>query len=114
MRQLITWLLTIDSPDEDVRRRGHILAILAIAMIGLIVVAAPLVAITTPTPNVFVILVIATIGYILVLALAQRGYVTSGGWLLVAMLILGTLSALASLPSQFTGLYFLVLPLLVS
>ena len=35
-------------------------------------------------------------------------------WLLVAMLILGTFSALASLPSQFTGLYFLVLPLLVS
>jgi rsbT co-antagonist protein RsbR len=114
MRRLITWLLTIDSPDEDVRRRGRTLAILAVAMIVLVVLVIPLVLLTMPTATVFVILVVGTVGYVIVLALAQRGHVTAGGWLIVAMLILGTISALASAPQQFAGLYFLVLPLLVA
>jgi rsbT co-antagonist protein RsbR len=114
MRRLITWLLRIDSPDEDVRRRGRTLALLAVALIVLILLFIPLVLLTTPTVTVFVILATGAVGYLVVLALARRGQVTSGGWLIVAMLILGTLGALASSPQQFTSLYFLVLPLLVS
>ena len=114
MRRLITWLLTIDSPDEDVRRRGRMLAILAVALIVLIVLIIPLVLVTTLAPTVFVILAVATAGYVIVLALARRGHVTGGGWLIVAMMILGTLSALASMPDQLNSLYFLVLPLLVA
>jgi rsbT co-antagonist protein RsbR len=114
VRRLLTWLLTIDSPDEDVRRRGRTLAILAVALIVLIILLVPLVVLGTPTPGVFIILAVGAIAYLIVLALARRGHVTAGGWLIVAMLILGTFSALASSPQQFTSLYFLVLPLLVA
>jgi rsbT co-antagonist protein RsbR len=63
------------------------------------------------------LLAIGLIAYATVLALARRGHVTAGGWLMVAMLTLGTLSGLAGFSSSsqfFGGIYFLVLPLLVS
>src|SRR5690349_19332976 len=114
MRRIPGYLLTIDSPDEDVRRRGRVLAILALAMMALIILLTPLIVLSPQSPIVFVILVVGLAAYAIALALARRGHVTAGGWLMAAMLTLGTLGALSSSAQLLSGVYFLVLPLLVS
>jgi rsbT co-antagonist protein RsbR len=114
MRHLITWLTTIDSPDEDARRRGRTLAILAFSLIALCLVLLPLIPLMTPSSVSFIVLGIAIVCYSVVLALARRGYITASGWLLMTMLILGTVAPLNSSGQSFASAYFLVLPVLAA
>src|ERR1700752_4459152 len=114
MRHLITWLTTIDSPDEDARRRGRTLAILSVALVVICLVVLPVILLTTPSIAGFAVIGIGGVIYAVVLVLARRVYITAGGWLLMTMLILGTVAPVNSSGQPFAGAYFLVLPVLVA
>ena len=43
MRQFLGWLLSIDSADEDVRRRGRNVVILALGLIIMATLSVPMV-----------------------------------------------------------------------
>jgi rsbT co-antagonist protein RsbR len=116
MRHVLTRLLTVNSSDEDIRRRGRMLVSITLAMIALALLAFFLILLSLSSPDLLVVVGIGLIGLAVVLALARRGTVTAAGVLLVAMLLLATLVSV-----DFTGqategeaAYFLILPLLVA
>jgi rsbT co-antagonist protein RsbR len=114
MRRLITWLMTIGSPDEDVQRRGRMLVVLTLGLIALSILLLPSTA-TAEDPLAAVILVgLSFVCYAIVLVLARYGYVTAGGLLIIALTTLGTLLSSGDSIQSFNSLYFLILSLQVA
>lgn len=115
MSSLFTWLVTIHSPDEDIRRRGRILVILSL---GLIILAIVMLTPAFFAPDALPIIVVSTI-YIGIFAatlqLGRRGYVTLGSFILCGIILLANLIGLGTNPTGFIEpAYFLVLPMLVA
>jgi rsbT co-antagonist protein RsbR len=114
MRQFFNWLLTINSPDEDVRRRGRNVTIITLGLIALCLLSA-LLLLFAPAPAVtFAIIVIALAIYIGVLLLARRGHVTLGAIVLILEIILALFGSIWSVQSLSVTPYFFVLPLLIA
>ncbi len=114
MRQIFTWLLTINSPDEDLQRRGRNVAILALGMIAFCLLFEPLLLLS-PTPAViFVIIAVAVVIYTGVLALARRGHVTLSAIVFILTISLALFSSITSAQSLAVVPFYLVLPLLIA
>ena len=114
MRDFFSWLLTINNPDEDVRRRGRNLVILALGLICTALLFVPTFLIR-PTPNiVFAEIGLAVLMYIGVLLLGRRGLVTLGALLFVSVLTLTILAAALSSGMLSTSPFYLILSLLIA
>lgn len=114
MRQFFTWLLTINSPDEDVRRRGRNLVILAIGLICTALLFVPTLLLQPTKGVVFVEVGIAVLLYIGVLILGRQGLVAIGALLFVSVITLAILGGTLSSGTLSIAPFFLVLPLLTA
>jgi rsbT co-antagonist protein RsbR len=114
MRRLITWLMTISSPDEDVQRRGRMLVVLTLGLIALSLLLLPVTATAEEPLAALVLLIVSFVCYAIVLVLARYGYVTAGGLTIIAFTTLGTLLSSGNSIQSFNALYFLILSLQVA
>jgi rsbT co-antagonist protein RsbR len=114
MRRLITWLMTIGSPDEDVQRRGRMLVLLTLGLIALSLLLLPATATAENPLAALILIVVSFVCYAIVLVLARYGSVTAGGLLIIALTTLGTLLSSGDSIQSFNGLYFLILSLQVA
>jgi rsbT co-antagonist protein RsbR len=114
MRKFFTWLLTIDSPDEDLRRRGRNVVTLTLGLIILVLaillnslfVSVNLVGLAS--------LVVGLLIYCAALLLARRGLVTLGALMLIAIQIVGTCFGTVTGGYPTIVPFFLVLSLLIA
>jgi hypothetical protein len=91
MRRLISWLMTIGSPDGDIQRCGRVLVVLTL---GLIALSLQLLPTTTTAENPLAALLVVGLSFVcyaIILVLARYGHVTAGGLLIIALTALGTL-----------------------
>jgi rsbT co-antagonist protein RsbR len=114
MRQFFNWLLTIDNPNENMRRRGRNLAIMALGLICTALLFVPILLLQPIQSMVFVVIGLMTLLYTGVLLLARRGMVTLGALLFVSVLTLGTLGGALSMGMLSVAPFFLILPLLIA
>lgn len=114
MRAFWQWLIRIDSLDNDVRHRGSMLVFLAVALIGFATLTIPLAAMSIQP----MIAIISEGGSILLYAvalyLARRGWVSAGGFLLLAVLALAVLLSVLGATDSSSGVSFLLLPVIVA
>ena len=107
-------LLTITTPDDDIRRRGRHLILITTAMM-----IADLLLLTASVANrgvqpIGVALLVMEFVYLGILALARRGRVTLGGALLTGILIPPLLISLRDGGLNSVVVLFLTLPLLIA
>jgi rsbT co-antagonist protein RsbR len=114
MRVFWRWLLHIDSPEDDVRRRGSMLALLAVSLTCFAVVTMPL-ALVSPQPVAAIITeLVGVLCYSMVLYMARRGWVTAGGLLFIGVMVVGILAPMIGASGSSTSGIFLVLPVVVA
>lgn len=104
-------LTTINHPDAQVRQRGHLLAIVLLAIIILLVCFIPINLLSSANSfSIFSVPVIMLVE-IGLLVLARRGMVTLSGWLFVLVTIVSVLSTAIFTPAVDPGsiLTFLIL-----
>src|SRR5262245_25839836 len=94
MTSLVRSLLTIRSTDDDIRRRGRMLATLSLLLMGTAILSIPLVLLGTTQLPLLLLLGFGVAGYTTTLVLARRGQITAGGLLLIGMILLGVLASL--------------------
>ena len=115
MRQFFSWLLNIRTADEDTRRRGRNVVILAL---GLIVMATLIVPVVMLRPAlgtaVYLTIALAIAIYVCVIALARRGLVTLSALLFISTEVIAVLGASFSTGLLSVGPFFLVLALLIA
>jgi rsbT co-antagonist protein RsbR len=114
MKALFSWLIRIDSPDEEVQRRGRNLVIQTAGMIALtlfFLVLDLIHANITPTTA-----IVGTAGLLFtgVLVLGRRGYVTQGGIILIVVELAGILGTALNGGRISVQVYYMVLPLLTA
>jgi rsbT co-antagonist protein RsbR len=107
-------LLRIDGGDEDTRRRGRSLAILALGLVALCLASLPLVLLEEVSPAVLAIEVVAVLLYTGVYLLARRRLVAVGAWLLVIVILLALLGSMVAIPRISIAPFYLVLPVLAA
>jgi rsbT co-antagonist protein RsbR len=114
MQSLVRSLLTIHSADDDIRRRGRMLAALSLLLMSTAIVSIPLVLLGSVILPSLIILGFGIAGYVITLVLARRGQITAGGLLLIGMLLLGVLASLVGSDKPLNGIAFLMLPVLTA
>jgi rsbT co-antagonist protein RsbR len=114
MREFTTWLLTIDSPDEDVRRRGRNIVLMALGLITLCVLFTLLLLFSATPAQTYVTIVIGAAIYIGVLIVARRGWVTLSAIVFILALMSILFISIWITQSVLTAPFFLVLPLLIA
>ena len=110
MQSFLTWLLTVNSHDEEVRRRGHNLIILILAMFGLGLFFLPTLLFN---PQAVASLVIALV-YGGIFFMARRGLVTPAALIFIVSLLLATLGSALSTGRLSVPPFYLLVPLLVA
>lgn len=112
----MTWwnrLISVAHPDPHVRRRGRLLATVLLIITAVTVVSIPLV-LFSPNPVVGATVIVVSLAiFVASFALARRGLVSGGGWLLLLSMILSITVSLAG-GSPLTALFFLVLPVVAA
>src|SRR6185295_13541708 len=91
MRSLFSWLISIDSPDEELRRRGRNLVILALGLIALVLLFILLTAFQPDGMTSQIMMSKSVLIYVGVLVLARRGLVSLGALIFTASLIVTAL-----------------------
>lgn len=106
------WLFDIRSSDEDVRRRGQIVVILALVNCTLAFLMVPVTLTgTSPTALILLISVIIQVGVIFA---ARAGMVSLGGAIIAIVTALGILAGIMIDPARYLAPFFLVLPVLIA
>jgi rsbT co-antagonist protein RsbR len=114
---MLNWLnhaITIDHPDEDVRRRGRLLAILALALGLAVLVVLPF---TASQQHVLLILITIVLSGLIVLGivlLARRGAVTTGGLLMISAIMIGIVNSFRLPDSLLAGGYYMIFAVLAA
>ena len=115
MQQFIGWILTINSADEDARRRGRNVVILALGLIAMAILFVPVVMLRSIVgPGVYATIAVAIGLYAGVVMLARRGLVTLSALLFIATEVIAVLGASFSTGQLSVGPFFLVLALLIA
>jgi anti-anti-sigma regulatory factor len=110
----IAVLTTINSTEEDVRRRGRNIVLTALAMAGLAVLFVP-VTLVQPRPMAGLLAIIGTIGVWLgAIALARQGRVTIAGALVTGCVSLAVFSSMANQSAASGTSFYLVLSVLLA
>jgi rsbT co-antagonist protein RsbR len=110
----MTWLLTINSVDEDARRRGRNVVILALSLIILGFLFVPVLLLQPFRAPVFITIFAALLVYIGVLLLARRGFVTLSALIFVVAEMLAVLGGALASGQLSTAPFYLVLSLLIA
>jgi signal transduction histidine kinase/DNA-binding response OmpR family regulator len=113
MRSRIQWLLTIPSHDEDERRRGHTVTLIAFGMIMSAILLFPL-ALAGTTNAGRIIIPTAIFGFLAAFLLARFVHVTIGASFLIAILVLGVFSSMLFANEPSLSLFYLPLSVLVA
>src|SRR5436190_7586676 len=114
MRTFFSWLLTINSPSEDVRRRGRNVIILALGMITLCLLFTLLLLFSATPAWTYAIIAVGALLYTGVLLGARGGYVTLSAIIFLVAITCIVLTSIWIGQSVLTIPYFLVLPLLIA
>lgn len=114
MREFFSWLLTISNPNEDVRRRGRNVVILALGMITLCLLFALLLLFSATPAAIYGLIAVGVVVYTGVLLLARRGHVTFSAIVFMLAITFILLSSIWSSQSVLTTPFYLVLPLLIA
>jgi anti-anti-sigma regulatory factor len=114
----LTRLITIQHPDPHVRRRGQSLAIIVLTMITLSFMLIPLVFIGAMQLSGMLVVGVSLLIYGLALALAHRGHVALGGWIVAMCVTIGvtgsTFGDASIVPAlTYSGMVFLALSVLI-
>lgn len=110
----LTKLVTITNADEDVRRRGRLIAILTLAMSGLAILFVPMVLLQPNAGSGLTAIGACLALYAGLLWLTHHGRITLAGYLLAGSV---TVAALATMPFQnsvSTAPFYLVLAVLLA
>lgn len=115
MHSIGTWLLEINSADEDTRRRGRTVVILAFSLLVVATLFVPVMLLQPNNPAFGIVLVaVANLLYILIMFLARRGYVTLSALLFVATEATAVLASAAVTDQLSVSPYFLVMALVAA
>src|SRR5690349_18892127 len=94
MQRFLDWLLTIHSADEDTRRRGRNVVLLAVGIMIMALLFIPLLIVQSlATTPIVVLIAIAMLIYLAVVALARRGLVTLSALIFIATEVAAVLLA---------------------
>ncbi|WP_322486958.1 STAS domain-containing protein [Chloroflexus sp.] len=120
MGSLLSWLMQIQHPNEDVVRRGRIILVLALFANAMAIIAIPLVLIATPQ-TAFELVAVNLLGlvvYTAVTILARKGLVSVSGVVFASVISLLTLIATFGFSNDNTTSYsspfFLTFPIIIA
>src|SRR6266487_417306 len=114
MQSFLTWLLTVNSHDEEVRRRGHNLIILILAMFGLGLFFLPTLLFNPQAVASLVITLVSLLLYGGIFFMARRGLVAPAALIFIVSLLLATLGSALSTGRLSVTPFYLLVPLLVA
>lgn len=113
MRRWLDWLLTVNSPDENVRRRGRNIIYIILGLLVLMLFIAVAWTIITPVSIIFVFAtVLPTLTYFGMLVLVRRGYVDTAAVIIFMMQLTVSVYILTSSFEQPWSVMMLITPLL--
>lgn len=108
MQRIIDNVLTIQHPDEDWRRRGQNVIVLAVGLMLVVLLSLPMALSSQRAPD-LVAIFISVFVFSMAVFLSRRGYVTLAAVLILAVCILGALAPmLFSTQIQDTPFFFAV------
>lgn len=111
MQRLGSWIIRVNTSDEDRQRRGQTLIILGIGLIALALASIPL-SVIAGQPSALFISSSAFVLLVGVIILARAGLVNPGAYLLLLVLLAGIIGSIADRPATPNGLFFMILPIL--
>lgn len=113
MRRWLDWLLTVNSPDENIRRRGRNIIYIILGLLVLMLFIAVAWTIITPVSIIFVFAtVLPTLTYFGMLMLVRRGYVDTAAVIIFMMQLTVSVYILTSSFEQPWSVMMLITPLL--
>lgn len=113
MRRWLDWLLTVNSPDENIRRRGRNIIYIILGLFVLMLFIAVAWTIITPVSIIFVFAtVLPTLTYFGMLVLVRRGYVDTAAVIIFMMQLTVSVYILTSSFEQPWSVMMLITPLL--
>ena len=113
MRRWLDWLLTVNSPDENIRRRGRNIIYIILGLLVLMLFIAVAWTIITPVSIIFVFAtVLPTLTYFGMLVLVRRGYVDTAAVIIFMMQLTVSVYILTSSFEQPWSVMMLITPLL--
>lgn len=113
MRRWLDWLLTVNSPDENIRRRGHNIIYIILGLLVLMLFIAIAWTIITPVSIIFVFAtVLPTLTYFGMIVLVRRGYVDTAAVIIFMMQLTVSVYILTSSFEQPWSVMMLITPLL--
>lgn len=113
MRRWLDWLLTVNSPDENIRRRGRNIIYIILGLLVLMLFIAVAWTIITPVSIIFVFAtVLPTLTYFGMLVLVRRGYVDTAAVIISMMQLTVSVYILTSSFEQPWSVMMLITPLL--
>lgn len=112
MDNLATWLVSVNSPDEDVQRRGKLLIIIALSLVVLALALILVVLANVYTTMLLVWMTGGTIACASVVLLGRAGLVNLGAYLLIGTMLLVISGSLPTSNNQPNALFFMILPVL--
>jgi len=114
MRQFFTWLLTINRPDEDLRRRGRNVILLALGLIVMALLFGLLLLVRPVPAGVFALIGMELLVFTGVTLLARSGRVTFSAWLLITMEILSVVGGSLVSGTLSVSPFFLIISVLIA
>ena len=112
MRRWLDWLLTVNSPDENIRRRGRNIIYIILGLLVLMLFIAVAWTIITPVSIIFVFAtVLPTLTYFGMLVLVRRGYVDTAAVIIFMMQLTVSVYILTSSFEQPWSVMMLITPL---
>lgn len=113
MRRWLDWLLTVNSPDENIRRRGRNIIYIILGLLVLMLFIAVAWTIITPVSIIFVFAtVLPTLTYFGMLVLVRRGYVDTAAVIIFMVQLTVSVYILTSSFEQPWSVMMLITPLL--
>lgn len=113
MWRRLEWLLTVDHPDDDVRRRGANFVALALAM--MLIALVLLIIWLLDRLSLSVLAAASTLAVCAAgIAAARRGYVGAAAWALIAVLIATDIAVFALSGEVSNTPFYLILPLAIA
>jgi rsbT co-antagonist protein RsbR len=115
MRSLFTWLFTIDSLDEDTRRRGRNVVILALSLFVMLALLVPVTLLAGQADlKTLLLFAVPMLVYAGVAIFARRGLVTIAALALIATEMIAVLGSIVNMGQLSSTPFFLLLAVLAA
>ncbi len=114
MKPLVTALTDVSAADPDTRRRGRILIIICLGIITVLLTVGSGLTLLQPSLGRFLNLGLAVLVFAGSAALARKGFVTSGAYVLIVLSSIGALSGVLLNPTSPFNTFYLIIGVLLS